>query len=48
MPESTHHTPDPVHAAARQAGRIVELLDILWEQARNDIPPPTSPSPSSA
>ncbi|MEV6574242.1 MarR family transcriptional regulator [Streptomyces sp. NPDC051577] len=43
MTESTHRTPDPVHAAARQAGRIVELLDILWEQARNDIPPPYVP-----
>ncbi|MFJ5637071.1 MarR family winged helix-turn-helix transcriptional regulator [Streptomyces goshikiensis] len=43
MTESTGHTPDPVHAAARQAGRIVELLDILWEQARNDIPSPYVP-----
>ncbi|MFD9404707.1 MarR family winged helix-turn-helix transcriptional regulator [Streptomyces sp. NPDC060011] len=27
-------------AVARQAGRIAELLDVLWEQDRNAGPPP--------
>ncbi|MGW3661916.1 MarR family winged helix-turn-helix transcriptional regulator [Streptomyces sp. NPDC005141] len=36
-------TPDSVHAAARQAGSIVELFDVMWEQARNDGPPPYVP-----
>ncbi|MFJ9344516.1 MarR family winged helix-turn-helix transcriptional regulator [Streptomyces sp. NPDC101733] len=43
MTERTHPESDPVHSAARQVGRIVELLDILWEQARNNIPPPYVP-----
>jgi hypothetical protein len=28
--------PDPVRATARQASNMVELLDIVREQARND------------
>ncbi|MET9465708.1 MarR family transcriptional regulator [Streptomyces sp. NPDC006544] len=45
MTERTRPEADPVRAqaAARQAGRIVELLDILWEQARSDMPAPYVP-----
>lgn len=43
MTERTHLASEPVHAATRQLQSIVELLDILWEQARGQTPPPTSP-----
>ncbi|MCT9011663.1 hypothetical protein [Streptomyces rhizosphaerihabitans] len=31
---------EPALAVARQVGRIAELLDVLWEQDRNEGPPP--------
>ncbi|WP_406368486.1 MarR family transcriptional regulator [Streptomyces sp. NBC_00647] len=31
---------ESVLAVARQAGRLAELLDVLWEQDRNEGPPP--------
>ncbi|MFD8133775.1 hypothetical protein [Streptomyces mirabilis] len=40
MTERTRPAPDPVRATARQASNIVERLDIMWEQARNDAPHP--------
>jgi DNA-binding MarR family transcriptional regulator len=43
MTERTRPTTDPVRAAARQAGSIAELLDVMWEQDRNDGPPPYVP-----
>ncbi|MFJ9342171.1 MarR family winged helix-turn-helix transcriptional regulator [Streptomyces sp. NPDC101733] len=43
MTERTRPEPHPVHGTARRTSRIVELLDILWEQARNNIPPPYVP-----
>lgn len=39
MTERTHLASEPVHAATRQLQSIVELLDILWEQARGQTPP---------
>ncbi|GHF33748.1 MarR family transcriptional regulator [Streptomyces griseoluteus] len=36
--------PDTTQAAARQAGDLVELLDIMWEQARSASPPPNVPA----
>ncbi|MER7981582.1 MarR family transcriptional regulator [Streptomyces sp. NPDC095817] len=44
MTERTHHASEPVHAATRQVQSIVELLDILWEQARGQTPPPYIPA----
>ncbi|MER7982600.1 MarR family transcriptional regulator [Streptomyces sp. NPDC095817] len=40
MSERTSPGFDPVRATARQAGSLAELLDVLWEQDRNDGPPP--------
>ncbi|MCX4437704.1 MarR family winged helix-turn-helix transcriptional regulator [Streptomyces mirabilis] len=40
MPERISSSFDPVRAAARQASSIAELLDVMWEQDRNDGPPP--------
>lgn len=40
MPERISSSFDPVRAAARQARSIAELLDVMWEQERNDGPPP--------
>ncbi|MCT9004621.1 MarR family winged helix-turn-helix transcriptional regulator [Streptomyces rhizosphaerihabitans] len=40
MTERTSPGFDPVRATARQAGGIAELLDVMWEQDRNDGPPP--------
>ncbi|MEU1039853.1 MarR family transcriptional regulator [Streptomyces sp. NPDC005907] len=44
MTERTRSTHESVRAAARQAGSVVELLDVMWEQARNDIPAPYIPA----
>lgn len=44
MTERTRPTSEPVRAAARQVQGIVELLDILWEQARSQTPPPYIPA----
>ncbi|MFF0191247.1 MarR family winged helix-turn-helix transcriptional regulator [Streptomyces sp. NPDC005244] len=40
MTERTGPAVAPVRAVARQAGAIAELLDVMWEQDRNDGPPP--------
>lgn len=42
MTERTRPTLDPLRTAARQAGSIAELLDVMWEQDR-DAPPPYTP-----
>ncbi|MFE6335194.1 MarR family winged helix-turn-helix transcriptional regulator [Streptomyces sp. NPDC057798] len=44
MTEHARLAPHNVLAATRQAGEIIELLDILWEQARSDSPPPNVPA----
>ncbi|WP_328552380.1 MarR family winged helix-turn-helix transcriptional regulator [Streptomyces sp. NBC_00358] len=44
MTERTRPASEPVRAAARQVQGIVELLDILWEQARSQTPPPYIPA----
>ncbi|MET7391513.1 MarR family winged helix-turn-helix transcriptional regulator [Streptomyces sp. NPDC005529] len=40
----TEHTGPDVPATARHIGSVGELLDVLWEQARNDGPPPYIPA----
>ncbi|MFD0068974.1 MarR family winged helix-turn-helix transcriptional regulator [Streptomyces sp. NPDC059944] len=35
---------DDLHDAARQARSIAELFDVLWEQDRNEGPPPYLPA----
>ncbi|MFG3149718.1 MarR family winged helix-turn-helix transcriptional regulator [Streptomyces sp. NPDC048243] len=44
MTERARPASEPVHAAIRQVQSIVELLDILWEQARSQTPPPYIPA----
>ncbi|MGW5733173.1 MULTISPECIES: MarR family winged helix-turn-helix transcriptional regulator [Streptomyces] len=39
----TEHARTASAQAARQVGDIVELLDVLWEQARSDSPAPNVP-----
>ncbi|MET7988947.1 MULTISPECIES: MarR family transcriptional regulator [unclassified Streptomyces] len=44
MTERTRLASESVRAATRRVQSIVELLDILWEQARGQTPPPYIPA----
>ncbi|MFD6491815.1 MarR family winged helix-turn-helix transcriptional regulator [Streptomyces sp. NPDC059944] len=43
MNERIHPTTEVAHAASQQVRAIAELLDVLWEQDRNEGPPPYLP-----